>query len=211
MRKYIVLYLFLLLVSLGSIGYVLGETKYVGLQDDGWLLVRRNSGGIVALPWQLKVDSSGVSDGRERFVVKEGKYIGQAMSVSVPPKGGSYLTTSPVRKGPAQVTFSIKNKKLTVAGLGSYAAFTDPSNPIEKGTYNLWIPDFPHGLGSKYSASAGSIWFLIGDYYDRYLHPGKVSQGCVTVTDTGNWEKIAKFLMVSRKDDRSVGVITVVD
>jgi hypothetical protein len=42
-------------------------------------------------------------------------------------------------------------------------------------------------------------WFRIGHSGDRFLHPCRVSAGCVTVKDIGEWTKIYNYLINSRK------------
>ncbi len=85
----------------------------------------------------------------------------------------------------------------------------DATNPVPQGKHDIEIPDFQHTeYGSGYGAFA-TTWFRIGHSGDRYLHPGRVSAGCVTITDISQWPSIWSYLINSRKDNRSVGEITI--
>jgi len=52
----------------------------------------------------------------------------------------------------------------------------------------------------------------IGHSGERYLHPGRVSAGCISITETTRWMEIYDSLIKARKGDfMSVGVLEVVD
>ena len=56
------------------------------------------------------------------------------------------------------------------------------------------------------------MWFRIGHSGDRYLHPGRVSAGCISITETARWMEIYDVLIKARKGDlMSVGILEVVD
>jgi hypothetical protein len=88
---------------------------------------------------------------------------------------------------------------------------------IKAGEYWLKIPDAPHLGGQHYTGrcKSPSTWFRIvhaaGGYYgERYLHPGQVSAGCITVLPEG-WDKLYDYLINARIGDmQNVGKIQVV-
>ena len=113
---------------------------------------------------------------------------------------------------PARVTYSVSKKVLTLKGK-RYKADDDPKNPWRKGLYDIEIPDHPHRGGLNYpEAGRGTVWFRIGHSGERYLHPGRVSAGCISITETTRWMEIYNALIKARKGDfMSVGVLEVVD
>ena len=67
-------------------------------------------------------------------------------------------------------------------------------------------------------ASKAMAWFYLGTGNakpgdnDRYLHPGRVSAGCVTVTEVSKWDSLYAVLILSRATGgKDVGTITVQD
>jgi hypothetical protein len=59
-------------------------------------------------------------------------------------------------------------------------------------------------------------WFYLGTgnaiagRNDRYLHPGRISAGCVTVTDLSKWDSLYAVLILSRATGgKNVGTINV--
>ena len=61
-------------------------------------------------------------------------------------------------------------------------------------------------------ASHARTWSRIGHRGRSYLHPGAMSLGCVTVTETAWWEELYHLPIVARKGDGvSVGVLRVVE
>lgn len=116
-------------------------------------------------------------------------------------------------RAPASVRFSLSTGKLTF-GTQTINAITDPSNPVPVGTWTLQIPDEKYTLfGNGYlnRSQYATTWFRIGDGRDRYLHPGSVSAGCITVTDVEKWNLVWQYLILARKGDgMNVGNVTVV-
>jgi len=54
------------------------------------------------------------------------------------------------------------------------------------------------------------VWYpVIADALNRYLHCGRVSEGCVTVRDIQHWTKIYRYLYNRRLSDGVVGIITI--
>jgi hypothetical protein len=200
--------------------------------EGGWLLVRLESGEKVSLPEYCHVLQKGTAGGRDSIVPQEGKYKGQAASVT-----SGYLTD--LKHGPkAQVTFYLKGNVLIWPGgpalkiengvaTGGLKAFTSSSNKIPTGTWDIEIPDFPHSLGSGYTsyASHAKTWFRIASSgsNDRFIHPGTVSLGCATIgvegdktSDAGKaalkaYEQLYAYLISRRKSPGIVGTLTVAD
>ncbi|MBL0700396.1 MAG: hypothetical protein JJV92_05895, partial [Desulfosarcina sp.] len=113
----------------------------------------------------------------------------------------------------ATVKFNITTGKLWYGNLGPINTKTMTENPVPVGKHNLEIPYEVHSLGIGYQALSkyAKTWFRIGHSGDRFLHPGRISAGCVTVTDIAAWTRIYEYLIKSRKGDgKSVGTIEVI-
>ncbi|MES0491495.1 MAG: DUF4157 domain-containing protein [Leptospirales bacterium] len=118
-------------------------------------------------------------------------------------------------KGIASLTFEATKETSTrllghlhLGSSGKVKAFTQKSNRVPPGKHNIEIPDFQHYYGRKYGPF-GTTWFRIGHSGDRYIHPGLVSLGCVTVDETTKWPMVYHYLIEARKNSMSVGEITV--
>jgi hypothetical protein len=185
---------------------VLNKTAYVGDTSDGWLVVKIN-GGNYSIPMGLKVKLIEERDERIYFVIQEGSYKGKNASV----RSGQFFTEHRLTLSGAELEFDLTTERLTVKGLGSYNAITYSSNPVPKGSHNIELPDAPHQLGSVYTTYSpyATTWFRIGQSGDRYLHPGRISAGCVTVTDLREWTDIYEYLIYRRSSDYCVGTLTV--
>ena len=88
------------------------------------------------------------------------------------------------------------------------------SNPVPSGKHNLEIPYEAHSLGAPYQRESrySTTWFRISHSGDRFLHPGRISAGCITVTNIKAWTRIYEYLIKARKgDNKSVGRIEVVE
>lgn len=163
--------------------------KYIGRTSDLWLRVQPDGGPIVSVPYGLKVDHLETVAGRDRFEILEGVNKGVVASVTARP-GQSYLTASVVHKPGAVVTFDRRSQSLTFAGRAPVNAFSGGGHagytPVSAGTYELAIPAYPsaqtrpaYSRWTKYH----NLWFRIGTDTtgSRFLHPGAISDGCVTV------------------------------
>jgi len=142
--------------------------------------------------------------------VAEGPYQGQTGSVRAKSSTESYLGPM-THSGAASVIFEKGKQKLQYGTKTGVSAFTDPSNPVPTGTYDLQIPDAPHSGGAHYlsSSSYAKTWFRVGTSGDRYLHPGRVSAGCITVNALSEWTSIYNYLIKSRKSNTAVGRVEV--
>lgn len=195
--------------------------KYIPSTSDGWVLVMK-SGSKTSLPSGVAVSITSQSGGREYGQVTEGTYSGSSFDV----KSGN-LVASFDRTDSLQVQFdrALSPKiidgaaydyelvlKFTKGGtdetIGPYPATTDSGNPVPAGNHEIEIADYPHDLGSSYGAF-GTVWPRLGHSGDRYIHPGRVSAGCITCTPN-NWVDIYQALNVARLGDGlSVGRLKV--
>lgn len=180
------------------------------VRPNGWLRVKFDDGDIYPLPQWLMVEIIKIEKKREFFRILEGKFSGRKASVGLKEDGRSYLLRKGEHRKLARLIFDQKANKLTIAGLGTYKAIVEV-NPIPAGKYDLEIPDDPHLLGRYYLqySKYAKTWFRIGHNGERYLHVGRRSEGCVTLTDKEKWTEIYNFLICSRKDFKSVGEIII--
>lgn len=194
------------------------EMRYISTDISGWLRVKLEpAGNIIPLPQYLKVSYRERKNNRDYFHINEGIYKGKEASVSIKSTTTSWLASPlPNYNEGAHLTFIIKEKKL-ITPIGSFNAFTD-ENPIEPGSYPIQIPDFPHSIGEAYTpiASKAISWFYLGvghavkNNNDRYLHPGRVSLGCITITDISKWDSLYNYLIKCRTNGGiNVGSVTV--
>ena len=104
------------------------------------------------------------------------------------------------RKPRQQSSLIVKRANYEYGNAGPIATKTDPGNPVPTGTYDLEIPDEVHNLGTTYQGDSpfATTWFRVGHSGDRYLHPGRISAGCVTVTDTKKWTDVYNYLIKRR-------------
>ncbi|WP_152034019.1 hypothetical protein [Paracidovorax avenae] len=192
----------------------MAEKRHIVGGADGWLNARREpSGVVVALPELLEVLWDGTEGGRDLFRVQEGAERGGQFSV----KSGYLKAGNPGWRGGAQLQFSVGKERLNFPG-GQLRAITHARNPIRTGTHPVQLPDFPHSIGAIYSSRSpySKTWFYLGHGHavpgnnDRYLHPGSVSAGCITV-DPGEWTALYKYLILCRRGDgTTMGTVTVV-
>lgn len=138
----------------------------------------------LALPQMLKVDLYKTEGGREFFEILEGPNKGRKASVKLEGGGHSYLATTrpPAEVGIVKLDRTLQ--QLWFRGRGPFNAFTQPSNPVPIGSWDLEIPDAPHDSPSLYRDYSPyyRTWFriLVSPNSDRYLHLGVISHGCVT-------------------------------
>lgn len=195
------------------------EMRYVSTDNTGWLRVKiEPAGTVVPLPQYIKVSFDERRNGRDYFNIEEGVYKGKSASVSQKSESSSWLDKPlPTYRGPVDLVFKKGEGKL-VTPIGLLAVTTDSSNPIANGRHPVQLPDFPHDLGRSYTsrASTAMTWFYLGTGNaisgkdDRYLHPGRMSAGCVTVTDISKWDLLYAVLMISRAPGgKNIGTITV--
>ena len=179
----------------------------------GWLMVKFENGEPdESIPAYIKLTVERIDTKREYFTILEGAYRDKSASVEIGDDGSSWLIAGIKHELAALIIYSISKKVLTLKGK-KYKADDDPRNPWKKGFYDIEIPDHPHEGGLKYpEAGRGTVWFRIGHSGNRYLHPGRVSAGCISITETARWMEIYNALIKARKGDfMSVGVLEVID
>lgn len=189
--------------------------KYVYAND--WLVVRwkDNNETYPPLPKFLKVNLIETKNNRDYFKVLEGINKDRYASVKRLDSGDSWLQNG--SHDPAGEVYYNKRKGELWWGEMSrnksgIPCRIYPDNPPPTGLFNLEIPYEVHSLGSGYThiTPYATTWFRTGHEGDRFLHPGAISRGCVTVTDIKEWDGIYAYLIDRRKgDDKSVGTIKV--
>jgi hypothetical protein len=197
----------------------LAVDRYARDTSDGWLTVLTN-GTRTSIPSGLKVAVSSTANGRDYGTIKEGILDGTSFDVTAGNLQSTYRRVSdlkvrvkPHAGSPAVIDgisydldLSISYKESgSIRRTGPYPATTDPSNPLSYGIHDLEIADFPHPAGARYGAF-GTVWFRIGHSGDRYLHPGRISLGCMTCAPR-NWPEIYQIVNAARADSRSVGTL----
>lgn len=168
------------------------------------------AGQRISLPYGLKVkffppvppaaaqsgttSQGGSTPKRDVFEILEGVNIGVRASVNHDQSGQSYLTGAISHRPAGTATFIRDAQQFFFGGMGPYNTFTGGEftyggvryTPVPPGVYKLAIPAFPsaetrpeYGQWTKYHRT----WFRIGlDVSNsRFLHPGTISEGCVTV------------------------------
>lgn len=180
----------------------------------GWLQVRWQVGGTFPpLPQYLVVEFDRTEGGRDYFRALEGQNTGTNASVARRPDGNSYLADGDPRTGMARVIYDRTAGTLRFGSARPIAATTLASNPPPLGTHDLELPYEAHPGGAAYEGQSrfAKTWFRIGHSGDRFLHPGRVSAGCVTVTEIDRWTDLYEYLITARKGDgRSVGTINII-
>lgn len=191
--------------------------RYVVATHKGWLLVRGENGAKdFSVPHWLSVEVTEITPDREFFTVLEGPLRGQPGSARLR-NGVSSLSPTPVRREPPiEMVYHRETLRLEIPGLGVFNVARPPRNPFPVGqTFPVEIPDYPHEGGQQYEKQAtfATTWFRIADpeVPDRYLHTGRVSAGCSTVTERERWDEIYHFLINRRRDDRAVATLRVAD
>lgn len=187
--------------------------KYVPDVSNGWLKVKIAESEPVSLPAFLKVQSDYIESGREYFTVLEGLYRGQKASVRLDKNKRSLFLTKIEHKPSIHLQYSISKKTLIIDNK-KYRAAEHAESPWKKGRYDIELPDYPHKDPRSYIdiSSRFKTWFRIGHTGERYLHTGRVSLGCITITEIEKWNEIYDKLIKARKGDfLSVGVLEVTD
>lgn len=166
-------------------------TRYVSkVEPEGWLEVRPATGVNISLPYGLKLDLIETKGGREYFEILEGPYKGVKASVRQKALGQSYLLAKLGHSPGGLVQFDRKSQSLYFGGRGPFNAFSGGGfqgfTPVSQGSHQLSIPPYParatrqaYGRWTRYHRT----WFRIGVDINgsRFLHPGAISEGCVTV------------------------------
>ncbi len=177
--------------------------------SNGWLRVKLNNGQIVSLSQFARVSNLGTSGNRETFTINDWPHAGQGASVSKQSGGASRFGSVSYQNG-GTVVFDSANNKLKFGSSPWIPTTMDPNNPMAKGTYKIWVPDYPHTGGGGYSSHSqySTVWFRLGGQSSsRYLHLGNYSAGCVTFgatsaggtnTDKAQWTELYNYLIKRR-------------
>jgi hypothetical protein len=188
----------------------------------GWtMVVRSRDQKLVSLPHYLKVNYLRTANNRDYFIPYEGlSFKDTEFNVARKADGSSYLVDGKHLPA-AKVIFNPRTTHLWYGEdsyqIGPVWAIFTPRPDLADGTYDLEIPDYPHvEFGDKYLSQTpyARCWFRIlkggaNNIDTRYLHPGQISDGCVTVKDLPYWTKLYNYLFNHRKGDSlSVGTIT---
>lgn len=186
--------------------------KYVPDVSNGWLKVKIVDGEDVSLPAFLKIQSDYFESGREYFTIFEGPYKDKKASVKLEDNKAWFLTD--IKLEPAvHLKYSISQKTLFIDNK-KYQTTDHTGSPWKKGWYDIELPDYHHKDRVNYIkiSSRFNTWFRIGHTGERYLHTGRASLGCITITEIEKWNEIYDKLIKARKEDfMSVGVLEVVD
>ena len=198
----------------------MAATKWFTQTSDGWVVTLDQAGSRRSLPSHLKVSVTGQISGRDMFTISEGIFAGSDGSIrsdaglltaTNPHLGAAALRFYDRPGGPVNISGQQYDKELKITSASgavqTFPAKTDPDNPIADGSHDVQIPDFPHPGGAQYG-TCGTVWFRLGTSGDRYLHPGRVSLGCVTCAPQ-NWPTIYGLLIKARTDTTKVGSLTV--
>lgn len=194
-------------------------TKYYTRDADGhgWLIVSHADGSTYPpLPQYTLVEQHDFKNERVYLKVLNGRCKGKIVSLAYE-NARKYLVDAKGPYGPpARLRFNRKqgllwydiNKPSEAVSCKLYQG-----NPPPAGVFELEIPDEVHPIGVSYYAYTkyATSWFRIGHAGDRYLHPGSVTAGCITVTSLETWTDIYNHLIAKRKGDYSVGTIDIFD
>src|SRR3989338_559151 len=185
---------------------------YMPDTEDGWLVTLDKQKKPVSLPAYILVRPTSIKNRREYFIPLEGVNRGELLSAPLENGNSSYLIHNVKHEPAISAQYSISEKVFILNGK-KYKADDDSKNPWQKGFYDIEIPDHPHGGGLNYpEAKKGTVWFKIGHSGERYLHPGLVSAGCISITETTRWMEIYDVLIKARIGDfMSVGTLEVTD
>jgi len=186
--------------------------RYIPSTKDGWFVTWNEKDEKISLSEYIKVNPKYIRNEREYFVPLEGVYRDELLSAKLQDNGSSYLISEVQYKPMAKATYSISKKTFTLNGK-KYKAIDYPDAPWKRGTYNIGIPDYPHGNNDSYiEAKRQKVWFGVDFEKERYLHVGARSLGCMTIIETARWMEIYSILIVARKGDfKSVGEVSVID
>jgi len=201
-----------------------------------WTKVRLEpSGSTIDLLYGTRVEFQRAENNRDYFKILDFEHQNREASLSHEQVGGTFksrLIQPLAYLGPAKVDWDAGIKKVVVSIPGTPSipkieatgkSDTDPAN-LSNGTFKLrprmevFRPGTdPPALGEIYKgylrdAPHFYTWFLIEYQPARgfFLHAGRASAGCVTVTEMPKWESIFQLLVRCRTPDfKHIGEITV--
>jgi len=188
---------------------------YIEEQNNGFLQVIMEDGTHESLPAFLGVLFHYSEDRRDYFTILEGVLKGKKGSMKQKKDGRSYILVGNPHTNPVQMSFPVASGTLTINNK-KYKVIKDLSSPWKKGLYDIEIPDHIHELGKPYlnEASKAMVWFHVGHEYqdERYIHTGKHTAGCITLSEIERWDEIYNALIKARKSDsKSIGTLEILD
>ena len=187
--------------------------RYVNETSDGWLNIKLESGEKKSLPSFLKVSLLDSTKERDYFVILEGYLRGKKANVLSKGNGLSHLEEKNPQRKQAKLKLYLSKKILWIVGLGKFnvAEIDEGYKLLKVGKYDVEIPSGPHGDMDDFKKHSkfAMTWFRVGYSGDRFIHIGHVSRGCVTIKQVRSWTSISRYLLKSRKDEVSVGVLEV--
>lgn len=184
---------------------------------DGWLEVSPGRGGRnFSIPYYTKVRLEKEERNRQHFTILEGAHRGTRASVRSDDDGSSFLQGENPHTAPVHFVYSLSTRILKFKTKRYKTIdYKDDEDPWERRLYDIAIPDAPHAGGRAYlgQAALALVWLKVSHRDDkRYLHPGKYTLGCITLTEIERWDEVCKVLLKARKGDgRSVGVVEIAD
>lgn len=117
------------------------------------------------------------------------------------------------------VRYDCNKNELSIPGLIKLATVYN-KNPLPSGIYNILIPKFPHTKKCKKiyldennnGTRFAETWFQIDyDKRNNFIHFGKISDGCITVNDSGsNWTKFYMFLMNNSRKGNIISQLEII-
>ena len=201
----------------------------------GWLPIRFEEGSIADIVEYTRIDFYGsVMEGnavRDKGKILEGYHKDRIFTVRREGDGKRSRfekVASGMYRGGANVLYHNTDHDITILGITvrtpTAAMNFDGGDGrgvnswIPTGRYNLRIPPLPQRDVAVSGFNRGSVWFLVAQegrntMTDRFLHPGSVSYGCVTVLISraaADWKRMYDHLIRSRLSTLSVGTLHVV-
>lgn len=187
--------------------------RFIPLTDDGWIVcIKEGTKERVSLPAYLRVHFDKIESKKEYFTPLEGFYQGIQMHITA--NRSEELNLLQVNPQTESVVMIYSISKKTIKLGSSIYKTTDYADSLwSNGSYDIEIPDMPHRGGLNYAtAKYPTIWFRIGHGGDRYIHTGRHSLGCITLTEQEKWGEICEMLLKARKGDgQSVGILNIVN
>lgn len=196
------------------------ESYYVKTKSDGWLGFKLEDDSIISLCDYTRLVYLKEQNDRVYFKINDISSTHNNRICSIKKSAFPLLFTKEAYtkkdvllflkyKGDTQGTLIVNGK--------SYTAELTHNNRIEIGTHRVMRPDSPHGLARGYGVSGNLVWFPIsvasegGTSRGRYLHVGRVSAGCISISDTDKWVEIYNYLIKYRSinDDKVVCIVKV--
>jgi|CXWL01.1.fsa_nt_gi hypothetical protein len=193
---------------------VIESDHYIKETDQGWVIVVLDeSSKKISLPSYLRIQLNSTKSGRNYFTIMEGPFQGKTGSVKLDENGSSFIAEGNPYNSPIRMKYSISKKTLTVKE-ETYKTIDYEEKPWQKGLYDIELPDVPHKGGQNYltASSKAFVWFRVGHTGERYIHIGRRTLGCITLTEHDRWNGLYDLLIKARKgDSTSIGTLEIID